>query len=211
MSRPCCLLLQHSIPAPYLRSVLPCCWCIGPVFIVLWQALIVLALALSWTSCLVDLCSTLLRITLYTIVASDTMIVRIVHCVNRVLPNVQLVTRVLVLKCLVLGIGCHAVLLEVLGLHQLLVRLCVRFNCIYGILSEFKLSTSFLLDILAASRWRCLCNWIAVSPSHRSLSRNGPLLLHEALSGCLLGCYNLFGRLAQRWADSLTAVGAGSS
>ena len=196
MGRPCCLLLQHSIPASYLRSVLPCCWCIGPVFIVLWKALIVLALALSWTSCLVDLCSALLRITLHTIVASNTMIVWIVHCVNRVLPNVQLVTRVLVLKCLVLGIRCHAVLFEVLGFHQLLVRLCVRFSCIYSILSKFKLSTSFLLDILAASRWRCLCNLIAMSPSYWSLSRNGPLLLHEALSGCLLGCYNLFGRLA---------------
>ena len=198
MGRPCCLLLQHSIPAPYLRSILASCRCIGPIFTVLWKALSVLALALSWTSSLVDLCSTLLRITLHSIVASDTMVVRIVHCIHRVLPNVQLVIRVLVLKRLVLGIRCHAVLFEVLGFHQLLVGLCVRwFSSIYSILSKFKLSCSFLLNILATSRWRCLCNLIAMSPSNRSsLSRNRSFLLYKVLIVCLIGCYNLFWRLA---------------
>lgn len=211
VGRPCCLLLQHSIPAPYLCSILPCCWCIWPVFNVLREAWIVLALALSWTACLINLCSTLLGISLHPIITSNTMIVGIVDSINGVFSYVQLIIRILVLECLVLSIGCDAALFKVLWFHQLLIGLCMWFHCIKGILSKFKLSTSFLFYVLTSSRRRWLHNLIAMTTSNWSLSWNRPFLLHEVLIVCLFRCYHLLWWLAQSWSDCLTTIGAGSS
>ena len=58
--------------------------------------------------------------------------------VDRVLPNIQLVIRTLVLQCLVLRVACDARFFEILRFHELLVGLRVRLH-VHVVLHELQL------------------------------------------------------------------------
>lgn len=193
------LLLKHAISTSELRSALSCCWCIGPILH--WLS-IVLRLC-SGSSCL---CHLICRwITLAITVSHHVLIIVVVvlHLINRMLANVQLIITGLILESLELLVASNTCFFEILWLHELLVWLSLRLH-VHRILNKAKMigCSSLFLQVLACSWgwWNLVTIAIdeATSPaSDRPLSWYWRLRLHKIWRINLIGCQHLYSWITQ--------------